>query len=132
MLTKFRPNMLHNQIDRDMVVSTPGNDNVSILLCWKNEVIKSRFDKLGILHKYYITLFLKRKKVTKRIMLNFGQLVSFEKVMLEPSIETSRCMHRHEVRKETGQRKLFINLLIFLITNGILLDVGNTKKKLIP
>lgn len=92
MLTKFRPNMLHNQIDCNMVVSTAGNDNVSILLCWKNEVIKSWFDKLGILHEYYITL-LKRKQITKRIMLNFGQLVSFEKVMLEPYVENSIKVH---------------------------------------
>lgn len=85
MLTKFCPKMLHNQIDSNMIVSTPGNYYVSILLCWKNEVIKSRFDKLGVLRKDYITLFVKGKLsvLTMGILLKVGKYKKFDTLTKE-------------------------------------------------
>lgn len=50
MLTELRPYVLYNEIYGYMVVSSSRNDDVRVLLCWEDEIIKCRLDKLRILH----------------------------------------------------------------------------------
>lgn len=50
MLTELRPYVLYNEIYGYMVVSSSRNDDVRVLLCWEDEIIKGGLDKLRILH----------------------------------------------------------------------------------
>jgi hypothetical protein len=49
MLTKLGTDMLHNQVYGHMVVPTTWDDDVSILLCWQDEVLKCWLHKVRVL-----------------------------------------------------------------------------------
>lgn len=49
MLTELGADVLHNQVYCHVVVSTTWDDDVSILLCWQDEVLKCWLHKLRIL-----------------------------------------------------------------------------------
>jgi hypothetical protein len=41
------PDVLHNELDGDRVLATPGNNHVSVFHSWKTEFLKSRLDESG-------------------------------------------------------------------------------------
>ncbi len=49
MLAKLSTDVLHNEINGHMVVSSPRDYNIRILLGWQHKIIESRFHELGIL-----------------------------------------------------------------------------------